>query len=500
MELLEGEPLSEVLMRERRLDVQRALHIAAHVLRGLAHAHGQGVVHRDVKPENVFLVKKAEDPDFAKLLDFGLAKLIGDAQAGQENLTRAGFAIGTPTYMAPEWFTMEPGSEIDGRADLYSLSVALFEMIAGSPPFSSERKGEVLRMHVTKPVPRLREIAPSVDVPREVEELIRRGLAKEPGKRIASATDYLQAVEAVQKGKTPELPSERESRGTEIFHGAPKMDAVDEGWAGGGVSTPAPKVPNPGAPNRAPLPPPFRGTKAEEGMTGTGNQGHGKGPGQSDLPGQSQHSPASASPVSGPPPAAASSESGPPAPAYANPDPPTLAPFPRHGLIDRLRLGQVRSWSREKQFIAAAGAALALVLIIAFAVSGDDGKSAPRSGMPRDSDAPSGGISPSAILNAWEDAGMEPGGFADVDGAPLGGGRCRAGAVSGVSVTLCEYGNTEAPRTARTAALKRVGETTGAAIPVGTHLLIVADRNAVDPSGKRINEIIKTFQKAAGGK
>src|SRR4030095_5006851 len=145
MEYLDGRPLSEVLDKEGKVAPARVVNIAAHVLRALVHAHGQGIVDGDVKRENIFLVAKDGDPDFAKLLDFGLAKLIGDAQAGQENLTRAGFAIGTPTYMAPEWFTEH---DIDGRADLYSLSITLFEMLAGTPPFASERKEEVLKMHI----------------------------------------------------------------------------------------------------------------------------------------------------------------------------------------------------------------------------------------------------------------------------------------------------------------------------------------------------------------
>jgi serine/threonine-protein kinase len=197
MQLLAGRSLGEVLEEERRIEVRRALGIARHLLRGLAHAHRAGVVHRDLKPENVFLVEQDGDPDFAKLLDFGIAKLVGEAatEAEQEKLTQVGMAIGTPTYMSPE---QAFGDAVDPRSDLYSVSVMLYEMIAGCPPFSGPDKLAVLTMHAGRAVPPFRETAPDLAVPPAVEALVMRGLAKKRDQRFATADEYLGALDAVQ--------------------------------------------------------------------------------------------------------------------------------------------------------------------------------------------------------------------------------------------------------------------------------------------------------------
>lgn len=194
MELVRGRSLADVLDDEQRFAWPRALHIARHVLRGLAHAHAAGIVHRDIKPENIVLVDHDGDPDFAKILDFGIAKLVGDAaaDAGGDQLTQAGFTVGTPTYLSPE---QAFGDEIDARSDLYSLSVVLYEMLAGRPPFVSGDKLAVLSMHVGRAVPPLAEVAPDAAVPPAVERLVLRGLAKRRDDRIQTAEAYIEAID-----------------------------------------------------------------------------------------------------------------------------------------------------------------------------------------------------------------------------------------------------------------------------------------------------------------
>ena len=201
LELLDGVLLSDLLEREERLDWKRALHIGRHVLSALDYAHGAGIIHRDVKPENVILVEQDEDPDFAKILDFGIAKFHDDVANHDDDtsplnhdakLTQHGVTIGTPTYIAPE---QAYAQAIDGRADLYSLSVMLYEMITGVPPFDSDDLGSLLRMHVAVPVPRFSERAPDLEVPDSVEALIRHGLAKKADDRIASAAAYIQRID-----------------------------------------------------------------------------------------------------------------------------------------------------------------------------------------------------------------------------------------------------------------------------------------------------------------
>ncbi|MGB5813163.1 MAG: serine/threonine-protein kinase, partial [Polyangiales bacterium] len=174
LEVLDGVPLFDLLEHVDRIHWRRALHIARHVLSALGYAHETGIVHRDVKPENVILVDQDGDSDFAKILDFGIAKLFDDAQveAGNPGLTQLGVTIGTPTYIAPEQAFGQP---VDARADLYSLSVMLFEMIAGEPPFECDDVLALLTMQATAEAPRVADVAPGVCIPGEVEALIRMG-------------------------------------------------------------------------------------------------------------------------------------------------------------------------------------------------------------------------------------------------------------------------------------------------------------------------------------
>ena len=202
LELLDGVLLSDLLDRERRLGWERTLHIARHVLSALDYAHHAGIIHRDIKPENVILVDQDGDPDFAKILDFGIAKLREDVQPEEDTgiltndakLTQHGVTIGTPTYIAPEQAYGEP---IDGRADLYALSVMMYEMITGFPPFEADEVGALLRMHVSHEVPPFAELAPDVEVPDSVQKLIMWGLAKRPDDRIPSAKAYIARIEEV---------------------------------------------------------------------------------------------------------------------------------------------------------------------------------------------------------------------------------------------------------------------------------------------------------------
>ncbi|MCW5806099.1 MAG: serine/threonine protein kinase, partial [Deltaproteobacteria bacterium] len=195
MELLEGKPLADVLEQEGQLAPGRALHILAHILRGLGHIHQAGLIHRDIKPENIFLIRQGQDEDFAKILDFGIAKGMtkNDLDDGVK-LTQAGMAFGTPIYMAPE---QALGNPMDGRADLYAAAVLGYEMLVGQPPFYSDDKLEVMSMHTAKPVPPMRQrlIKGARPVPSSIERLVVRGLTKKPGERYANADVFLAQVE-----------------------------------------------------------------------------------------------------------------------------------------------------------------------------------------------------------------------------------------------------------------------------------------------------------------
>jgi len=194
MELVKGRSLTDLLEAEGKLSVPRALHVARHIMRGISHAHKADIVHRDIKPDNILLVERDGDQDFAKILDFGIAKLLGEAEQeeGGDKLTQAGFTVGTPSYLSPE---QAFGEEIDKRTDLYSATVVLYEMISGRPPFMSDDKLSILSMHVGKQPPPFSETAPGVAVPPEVEALVMWGLTKKRGDRIQTAVEYLAALD-----------------------------------------------------------------------------------------------------------------------------------------------------------------------------------------------------------------------------------------------------------------------------------------------------------------
>jgi len=232
MELLEGRSLADVLEAEGQIAPGRALHILAHMLRGLGGIHAAGLIHRDIKPENIFLVRHGEDMDFAKILDFGIAKPIaGELSDDGVRLTQAGMAFGTPIYMAPE---QALGNPMDGRADLYAAAVVAYEMVCGQPPFYSDDKLEVMSMHTAKPVPPMRSklIKGGRPIPASIEKLILRGLTKKPGDRYDSAEVFLAAVEGAlhtSEGGQTDVEFERVSNtGSQPLVGADGMLAMEE--------------------------------------------------------------------------------------------------------------------------------------------------------------------------------------------------------------------------------------------------------------------------------
>tara|TARA_R110002096_G_scaffold171490_4_gene344416 strand:+ start:24998 stop:26689 length:1692 start_codon:yes stop_codon:yes gene_type:complete len=200
MELLKGESLGDALDIRETLSVVESLSIARDILKGLQHAHSAGVVHRDLKPDNVFLVTPLEGEPasypMAKILDFGIAKLLGEAkeEAGGGDLTEAGMAIGSPTYMSPEQAT---GGAIDGRTDLYTLSLILYEMIGGEPPFyEPDDKVRALQRRLKEKAPPV--VSPSGEaVPEALQALLQDGLAKTAKDRVPDAETYLARLDAI---------------------------------------------------------------------------------------------------------------------------------------------------------------------------------------------------------------------------------------------------------------------------------------------------------------
>jgi eukaryotic-like serine/threonine-protein kinase len=191
MEVLEGESLGDRLARDARIHWVEALDIMRGMLYGLRHAHERGVVHRDIKPDNVYLAHKAGDP-VIKILDFGIAKLyVGSADDPAS--TRAGLTVGTPAYLSPE---QAVGGEITPASDLYSASIVLYEMLAGRAPFEDKDPLAMLGAHVSRTPPRLADVAPGIDIPAPLEGIIQHGLRKLVADRIATAGEYLALIDA----------------------------------------------------------------------------------------------------------------------------------------------------------------------------------------------------------------------------------------------------------------------------------------------------------------
>ena len=189
LEFVEGRSLSKVLSLERRLAVPRALGIARQVADALRAAHAAGVVHRDLKPDNVMLVAQKPDSELVKVLDFGIAKLhLDDAnEVNQPALTQAGAVFGTPEYMAPE---QAQGGDVDARADLYTLGVMLYEMLAGATPFQSDDLVVVLTRQMTEsPAP----LGP--EIPAVVGGLVMALLEKQPAARIQTAAELVEHLD-----------------------------------------------------------------------------------------------------------------------------------------------------------------------------------------------------------------------------------------------------------------------------------------------------------------
>ncbi len=199
MEYLNGQPLSSLLRAQGALPWPRAVKIICGVLKSLweAHEHERRIVHRDIKPQNVFLVSEHGEPDFVKVLDFGISRSLESTGADTVG------PIGTPHYMAPEQWR---GQDLDGRADLYSCACILYEMLAGRPPFeaksqmaTAERLATLAGQHLNAPVPRL-ETPGGGELPRELVDLVHELLSKDPALRPPTAAAAVERLEDVLAG------------------------------------------------------------------------------------------------------------------------------------------------------------------------------------------------------------------------------------------------------------------------------------------------------------
>jgi serine/threonine-protein kinase len=198
MELVEGRTLLELLRSEGALSENRALDIATKVASSLAEAHRAGIVHRDLKPSNVLLTTVDRDPDWVKVVDFGLAKPFLATQ--DEGLTQADVCLGTPRYMAPEQMIHD---HVDARSDVYSLGVILFQMLAGRAPFDAKTPVSILLSHARDQPPALTELSRLVRP--ETATLVAKCLARDPADRFSSMAHLIDAVNELERVGSPTM-------------------------------------------------------------------------------------------------------------------------------------------------------------------------------------------------------------------------------------------------------------------------------------------------------
>ncbi|MFZ5785394.1 MAG: protein kinase domain-containing protein, partial [Acidobacteriota bacterium] len=197
MEFLDGDPLNEVLEREP-LSVPQILDVAIQTCHGLAAAHAKGIIHRDMKPENIFLVDGGSK---VKILDFGIAKVV--RADSNTNLTKTGAVFGTPNYMAPE---QALGRSIDHRVDVYSMGIIIYQMATGRLPFEADSFVAILTQHVTEPPPSPRSVAPAREIPEELEAIILKAVAKEPAERYQDMGELVAALLELRRQLVGDVP------------------------------------------------------------------------------------------------------------------------------------------------------------------------------------------------------------------------------------------------------------------------------------------------------
>jgi serine/threonine-protein kinase len=269
MEFLDGLTLASTIHRQGALAVERAVNISLQACRALAAAHAQSIVHRDLKPENIMLLQRPGQPDFVKVLDFGVAKVShGQGQGGH---TAVGMVVGTPQYMSPEQAKAVP---VDARSDIYSMGLIIYELVTGRPTFEAETPSMLMVKHVTEAPPAMTP-GPISQVPPLLEQLIFRMLEKEPAARPQSMEEVVQTLETVW---------------AQVKSGAPMGQRVSGDYAP--VGAPPPQRPS------GPYPAPVSGQLATAPITG---QQYPLGQPYAPPPSGAQYAP----PISGPNPAVA---------------------------------------------------------------------------------------------------------------------------------------------------------------------------------------------------
>ena len=221
MELLEGELLTSWIEREGTPPVDEAVEVIREILRSLGEAHSKGIIHRDLKPDNIYLA--AVDGHLrpvVKVLDFGIAKVFREDSQIDQLETQAGTVFGTPRYMSPE---QAQGKTLDHRSDLYAVGVLLYHLLCGRPPFLDDDAVVVMAKHIREIPEPPRKLAPDRPIPRSLEKVVMRALAKEPNDRFDSAEVFEAALAECQHDVIDEIEHAASGGGSRLFGTMPRV-------------------------------------------------------------------------------------------------------------------------------------------------------------------------------------------------------------------------------------------------------------------------------------
>jgi serine/threonine-protein kinase len=211
MEFIDGNPFDELLFKRGKLPWQGAVSLTKQVLQGLSFAHARGVVHRDIKPANLMLTNDG----IVKIMHFGIVKALGGSRK-----TRTGVQLGTPRYMPPEQIL---GRQIDGRSDIYSLGVTLYELLTGDTPFKADSDFALMREHVDSQPPSFTNL--HTGIPSDLEGAVMKALAKDPAHRFQTADEFGAALERISR-PLPDTPAKKAREEAEQDAIPPKTEPV----------------------------------------------------------------------------------------------------------------------------------------------------------------------------------------------------------------------------------------------------------------------------------
>src|SRR5260370_1398976 len=234
MPFVEGESIAERLRRRGPYTADDALKIGEPILQALSHAHTQGLVHRDIKPDNVMVEAKSGR---VLLLDFGIAKLL-DPRGGEAGgaKTATGFTVGTVQYMSPEQALGQPN--LDGRSDLYAFGAMLYQMVTGTPPYDGNSSAEIVGKHLSDPVPVASDV--NAKIPRWLSMVIVKCLAKKPEDRFQDADDVLAALDSGRTSGSEGLVGAHTLERQVRRSGQVRRPSGPPAWAGAGGATSRP--------------------------------------------------------------------------------------------------------------------------------------------------------------------------------------------------------------------------------------------------------------------